>query len=248
MNNQFPQLPGGVNALAVVPVDVGTGLPLAPFDPSRIVKILGRCSDVDNVLRDAWDGPTPVYVFPTVAQQMQIVSTNANDTVAGTGLRRVRVYYLDTNYVEREEFINLNGTTPVLTVATNILRVNKVHAVAVGSNGLAVGTVSLQAVGGAVTYSAIPAGRNFARQAIYTVPAGKKLQILQWQTSSGSTGEHFCQHTLLPAYASRHLGRRRLYGGGLSAQGRPRDAKRGRGNQLSFCKRVLPRTKRLARL
>lgn len=195
-NRKFFQLQGG-DVAAMVPVDVTTGQPLEGKDFHETVKIIGRCSDVDNVLRDTWDGPTALYVFPTAPMQMQIVSTAAADNSTGTGIQSVHLYYLDTDYVEREEQITLNGVTPVLTTATNIRRVNKLHAKTVGSSEVSAGTISLTAVGGGTTYSLIPAGRTFARQAIYTVPAGKFMRIEQWQVSSGSTGAHFCQHTLV---------------------------------------------------
>ena len=47
---------------------------------------------------------------------------------------------------------------------------------------------------GTVTYSFIEAGANTARQAIYTIPAGKTGYISHWQCSSGTaTGTHFTQ-------------------------------------------------------
>lgn len=194
-SKSFP-LPSGDVAVGIVPIDPATGYPLY----SRLlrqVRVLGKCSDLDNALRDTWDGPTPLYVFPTAPMQMQIASTSVDDAAAGTGLRTVEIYYLDADYAEHVETITLNGTTPVLTVATNILRVNQMHAATVGSGTIAAGTVSLTAVGGAVTYSTIPVGRNYSRQAIYTVPAGYMFDLEQWQVSSGSTGAHFCQHTLV---------------------------------------------------
>lgn len=197
MNNQFPHLPDGTNAMAVVVVDPTTGEPLEGTDFRNTVKILGRCSDVDNVLRDTWDGPTPLYVFPTAPMQMQLVSTSAADTVDGTGVQSIHLYYLSTGFVARELIVPLNGLTPVLTAATDILRVNKMHARSIGSGGISAGTITLSSVGGATTYSILPTGRTFSRQAIYTVPAGKFLRIEQWQISSGSTGSHFCQHTLV---------------------------------------------------
>lgn len=195
-SKSFP-LPSGDVAVGWVPIDVTTGQPIADLNQADRVKILGRCSDVDDVLRDTWDGPTPLYVFPAAGIRMQIVSTSANDAAAGTGIRTVRLYYLDASFVEHEEIITLNGLTPVLTNAANIYRVNKLHAKTVGSGAIAAGAISLQAVGGAVTYSLIPASRNFARQAIYTVPAGKFMRIEHWQISSGSTGAHFTQHSIV---------------------------------------------------
>ena len=196
-NNRVFRLPGGDTAFGVVRIDPVTGLPLPNADSASFVKIMGRCSNLANVLREVWDGPTDRYGPPAAPQQMRIVSSSANDASAGTGVRIVRLYYLDANYVAREEYITLNGTTPVLTVATNILRVNKMHASGVGSLGVASGNISLTSTDGVTTYSYLTAGRNFARQAVYTVPEGYKLRIEQWQVSSGSTGNHFCQHTLL---------------------------------------------------
>lgn len=195
-NSKCFQPPDGTVAFAAVRVDPKTGLPLPNADINSFVKIVGRCSALQNVLREVWDGPTDRYVPPAAPIQMQVVSSSANDTAAGTGARSVRIYYLDTNYVAHDETVILNGTTPVLTAATNILRVNKMHVKTVGSSGVSAGNISLQAVGGAVTYSYMIAGRNLARQAIYTVPDGFRLRLEQWQLSSGSTGNHFCQHTL----------------------------------------------------
>lgn len=195
-NSKFFGLPGGEVAIAAASVDPATGYPPGT-GLFRSVCILGKCSDLDNVLRDTWDGPTPLYVFPASPIRMQVVSSDAGDTAAGAGVRTIDVHYLDTDYIERVETLTMNGTTPVLTVATDILRVNKMHARTVGANGISSGTITLASVGGATQYSIIPTGRTFARQAIYTVPAGYAFDLEQWQISSGSTGAHFCQHTLV---------------------------------------------------
>lgn len=194
-NSKFFQLPGGDVAVSVVPVDPATGR--AVVESSRRVRIIGKCSDLDNVLRDTWDGPTPLYVFPSAPMQMQVVSSSANDTAAGAGVRSVEIQYLDGNYVEHSVTLELNGVTPVLTPASDMFRINKMQAAAVGANGISSGAITLSAIGGGTPYSIIPIGRTFARQAIYTVPEGYVFEIEQWQISSGSTGAHFCQHTLV---------------------------------------------------
>lgn len=167
------------------------------YYPNRIRGfVFGKAPVVNNTRVDLWEGPTTTYVFPTTPIQMQVVSTNANDTAAGTGVQKVHLHYLDTNYNIQSEQVFLNGLTPVLTVATNILRINGFHAVQIGSGGTSAGNISLQAVGGAVTYGFITAGFDTARQAIYTVPAGLNGYISHWQASSGSSGNHFCQIAL----------------------------------------------------
>lgn len=165
------------------------------YYPDRIFgQILGRAiGTVQNTLQDLWEGPTAQYVFPTVAQQMHVVSTSANDAAAGTGIRTVYIHYLDTNYNEQTEIVTLNGVTPVNTVATNILRINGMHAGSVGSGGTAAGNISLTNTGGTVTYGIITTGFNTAHQAIFTIPAGYTGYASHFQASSGSTGTHFCQ-------------------------------------------------------
>lgn len=158
--------------------------------------VFGRAPDVDNVKVDLWEGPTTTYVFPTAAVQMTVVSSSANDAAAGTGVRQVLIHYLDASYAVQSETVTLNGTTPVNTVATDILRINGVHAVSVGSGGVAAGNLSV--ANGGITYGYIKAGDNTARQAIFTIPAGKTGYISHWQTSSGAaSGQPFCQTTLL---------------------------------------------------
>lgn len=167
------------------------------YYPGRIRdRIIGRHTNINNVRVDLWEGPTGIYVFPQAAQQMAVVSTSANDAAAGTGMQQVMIHYLDHLYAEKSETVTLNGVTPVLTVATDILRINGMHAMAFGTGGTSAGNISLTNAGGTVTYGFISAGYNVARQAIYTIPAGRTGYISMWQSSSGSTGNHVCQATL----------------------------------------------------
>jgi len=166
--------------------------------------VFGRAPDVDNVRVDLWEGslsaygPSTTYVFPTVAQQMTIVSASANDTLAGTGVQKIMIHYLDNNYAVQTETVSMNGTTPVNTAATNILRINGVHSIQAGTLGRADGNIALTNTAQTITYAFVLAGNNTARQAVYTVPAGVTGYINHWQASSGSTGSHFCQ-TILQA-------------------------------------------------
>lgn len=156
-----------------------------------------RTATVQNVVVDLWDGPTGLYVPPAAPIQMQIVSASANDAAAGTGVQTILIHYLDHNYNAQSTTVTLNGITPVTTGPTDILRVNDMHAMTVGSGGVAAGAISLQAVGGAVTYGYLSAGENRARHPIFTVPADKVGYIIQWQGSSGSAaGTHYANINL----------------------------------------------------
>lgn len=166
--------------------------------------VFGRNPLVQNVRCDLWEGPTCLYVFPTVAQQMAVSSTSANDAAAGTGCRTVYIHYLDGDHLVREEIVTLNGITPVNTVATNIYRINSFHCGTAGSGEAAAGAISLKNTGATVTYALLSAGLTTARQAIYTVPAGVNGYISHWQASSGTvTGTHFTQVAIL---ATSHEG------------------------------------------
>lgn len=174
------------------------------YYPTRTsVRVFGRNGNVDNARLALWEGPTANYVPPVAAIQMKVTSTSAEDNSAGTGIQQLHIHYLDDTYTERAETVTLSGTTAVTTTAANILRVNSIHAWAVGSNGSAVGTISLTNLAGTVTYNLISPNRNTSRTGFYTVPAGHNLYISHWQSSSGSTGGHFSQMSLR---ATSHLG------------------------------------------
>lgn len=167
--------------------------------------VIGRAPVVNNTRVDMWEGPTALYVFPTTGQQMSLVSTSANDAAAGSGIQTIFVHALDSNYNPVDFTIALNGTTPVLTTQVNLFRINGIHAATVGSvSGVAAGDVSITNVGGTVTYGRIITGNNTARQAIFTIPAGKTGYLTHWQGSSGSaTGTHFTQ---IAIRATQHIG------------------------------------------
>ena len=90
---------------------------------------IGSVSGVVNSYIDMWSGSS-TYVFPSSAMQMEVVSSSTQDkgtATPGTGVRTVRIHYLDNLYQEQMEELTLNGTNAVATVATNIYRINQIH-------------------------------------------------------------------------------------------------------------------------
>lgn len=78
--------------------------------------------------------------YLTTASTLKIASTNTNDTSAGTGLRRLTISGLNSNWDEISELITLNGQNPVVTSAS-FLRINSLFAEEVGSAGRNLGDI-----------------------------------------------------------------------------------------------------------
>jgi hypothetical protein len=117
-------------------------------------------------------------VYPWIAAggiALEVVSSSANDTLAGTGVQKVRITYLDTDYSQQTQTINLNGVTPVALADTTILRVNSIRATQVGTGGVAAGDIIVRNVGGVVVYRQISTGFTRGRGLTYNVPLGKTL-------------------------------------------------------------------------
>lgn len=149
---------------------------------------LGYNDDVGATEEDIW---TQGGVYPWIAAggiALEVVSASGNDTLAGTGVQKVRVSYLDADYSAQSEILNMAGATPVPLTDTTILRVNSIRATQVGTGGVAAGLITCRLVGGAATvYRAISAGYTRGRGATYTVPLGKTLYLTSVVVSSGYT-------------------------------------------------------------
>lgn len=149
----------------------------------------GYNADVGATAEDLWTYGG-VYVWPTAAQQMEIVG-GAGETAAGAGIQQIQLRYLDASYVEKSEIVTLTGAAPVATVANDIFRVQNFRAYRVGANGVASGPINIRMIGGAATvYSQIATGYTRARNQTWTVPAGKTLYVTSIVFSTGSpTGQ-----------------------------------------------------------
>ena len=127
------------------------------------------------------------YIWPAVAQQMEIVSSSANDIdVTGSGARTILISYLTADFTEKSETIALNGTTPVPTVATDIYRINSMIVLTAGTGLKAAGNISLRNLADTPIYEQIAMGGTAAKTIIYTVPKNKVLFITSLTFSAGA--------------------------------------------------------------
>lgn len=134
----------------------------------------GRNPDVDGP-EDVWDGGGD-YPWMTAATSLEVVSTSANDTSAGTGARTVRIEGLDATYTELNQTVTLNGLTAV-AVPSQMFRINRVILASAGSSKVNAGDIIVRDAGVGTTRGIILTGRGMGAQSQYTVPAGKTLIV-----------------------------------------------------------------------
>lgn len=132
--------------------------------------------DVPSALTvDLWPGVAAAQPFPpSTGIQMEIVSSDAADTLTtGANIWQIELHYLDAAGDEQVEIVDLGGLTPVNTDATDIRFVQCLHIWNHGGNPVSAGNISLRSVGGATTYSYIPAGQTRCASSARMVPRGK---------------------------------------------------------------------------
>jgi len=119
--------------------------------------------------------------------QRSVVSTSANDAVGGTGAEQVYIEFVRGDGTHGSELIDMNGTTPVNTVDTNIQHINRF---VVSKGELADGQISLMSdiAGGGVAITAIAADSNHNNIARYYT-GNKTAFLTQLVASTADDGE-----------------------------------------------------------
>jgi len=152
----------------------------------KMYSIPGRKDTVSTtVLDDLTEVPATTVLGSPGGVQLEVVSSNAADDGApvGTGVRTLEFHYLDSSNAEQSETVIMNGTTAVTTSATDITFIQWAHTKSVGSNGVAVGNISIRGLGAGTVFEYVTAGGNQSLSGRYKVPAGKKGYVVGWQAS-----------------------------------------------------------------
>ena len=159
-----------------------------------LVNKFGFNDAVGATLQPIADGA--VYQTPTTAQSLEIVSSSANDTSAGTGARSVEIQGLDASFVSQTVTVATNGTSAVAVTGTwtRVFRVmvKDSGTYATQAAGSHAGTITLRNSGAGVTWATIVlTASSFAAGqteiGAYTVPAGYTGYLLSKHVSIEST-------------------------------------------------------------
>ena len=143
--------------------------------------------------------------IPTATTTLTLASSNANDTLAGTGARVVLIKGLDSNYDEIQETVNMNGTTITTATSKSFLRINEMSVISVGSGGVNVGNIFCSDnnevyTGGTdgtgtptlLVHSTIQATWNIANNGIFTVPRGFTFEIANYIINTDAVESRLC--------------------------------------------------------
>lgn len=131
--------------------------------------------------QDVWPGATAEYALPTAAESWEIVCASPLDTVGGIGAETVTLTILDTAYNPLATLVvNLNGGTVAIPGGIVNFRLNEARTGGINVTGgrrRNQGDITIQVAGGGAVRGIIPALCGTLRQAIYTVPAGRTLNV-----------------------------------------------------------------------
>jgi len=150
----------------------------------------GRNPDCDNGVPEAiWNGGGPYTGFNAVAAEpIEVFSSDAADTAAGTGARTVRLFGLDANWEPQVEDVTLGGVAAVATI-NSFIRMDRARVLTAGSGGSNAGAITArQSVTTANIMMVLPIAYNSTMIAAFTIPAGYRGFFTGWNaTLSGST-------------------------------------------------------------
>ena len=191
---------GGVSATptASVPVDTNADATLtragvvtgvaASTDYTASSGGAGIVTLTNNITGSTTDTVTSAMaVDPGLDSTCTAVHTATGVTaVAGTGLRTLRIAYLDANGAEQVETVTMDGLTSVTTTATNVTAITSITGATFGSTGAAVGAVSVKNMASAVIFGTVSAGLSQDDAAVYRVPVRKKAYVASIDVSAGA--------------------------------------------------------------
>ena len=138
----------------------------------------GYNSDVDTgspEVISSWGG---AFSFFTSAETLNITSTSANDTLLGSGARKVIIVGINGSHQSITEEVDLTGTSTAST-DNEFLGVNAFYVSSSGSNTTNEGVITLSGGSPLVTLGQIEIGESVSNSAIFYTQSGYKV-LADW--------------------------------------------------------------------
>ena len=166
-------------AIATRPSDYHTEVALGRRAQAETWNKFGYNEDIDTgsspEVIAAYGG---TFQYITSGETLDIVSSNADDTLLGTGAQRILIWGVDENWEEQQEVVEMNGTSTVTTV-TQWIGINRVAIFKAGTGAKNAGDINLKATVSGVTLAEVPTGEGTTQQMVFYVPANSQF-LLEW--------------------------------------------------------------------
>jgi hypothetical protein len=159
------------DSISVRPTDYTTEVALGRRQNQTTWNKWGYNDDVDSAAAETIWAQGGLLTPMTTARTLSVVSSDANDTSAGTGARSVVIYGVDANWLSQTVVVTLNGTTPVVTSET-WLGINRIAVYACGSLGYNAGAITATATTDLTVQGIVPIQAGSTQQAFFFVQAG----------------------------------------------------------------------------
>lgn len=164
------------------------------IDGQKVIHKFGSNFDINPVsgFEALWTGGANYTGFDsTVAEIVEVFSSNAVDTDGGIGARQVLIFGLDNDFLEIQELVMLNGTTPVNTV-NSYRRLNRMQVNTSGTTLVNQGEITARAsITTSVVFAVIAPSFGQTLIAAYTIPANKEGYFQDWYASIASKKDGF---------------------------------------------------------
>jgi hypothetical protein len=156
----------------------------------KVVTVSGFSENIHtlnyDVCRDESDGLLMVSQ-PLTAQVLNFLPCNANDVnLTGSGVWKIKLSGLDSEYLEIEETVEMTGLTPSNVTINEFLRVNKIEIVEHGTKyGTAENKLTCVNVDGDVMAQINPMN-SMSHRCFYTIPKGCRGYLKSTMSSCSS--------------------------------------------------------------
>jgi hypothetical protein len=157
---------------------------------TTILHKFGRNPNVGGAPETVWE-QGGVYTYLTVASTIYVYGADAQDGAAGTGARTVTVQGLDANYNLIEETLTVDGAVSTksflrvfraFVASAGSLQTNKGDLIiSTGASGTGTVLAKIATIGSGTVY-----GQGQTNLALYTIPAGFKGFLTNWNVGVGA--------------------------------------------------------------
>jgi hypothetical protein len=170
-------------------------IPLGQLSGVEQVTKFGSNENVTTTSKGVWTVTAQdELIYPTTGHTIEAISSDANDTAAGTGARTIVIEGLDASMNEISTTLTMNGLTPTTASTEQFFRINRAYVATCGTyGGSNIGTITVRISGGGNIFLDIPVLTAFSQgagqslHAYYSVKAGYYAIMTGFNISSAAS-------------------------------------------------------------